>query len=108
MTDSNDKPNPETASESPAINHVALWAMITGIGGWVFYFTPTPLAIAAIVLGHIGLNQTKGTPGRNRAFAIAGLVLGYSGILLAILALMAALAIALPIIGMMFGGVIVP
>lgn len=96
------------ASDGPPINHVTLWAMITGIAGWVFFFTPTPFALIAVVLGHIGLVRTKGQSGRNRAFAVAGLVLGYSGIAFVVFAVLAALAFALPVLGMMFGGVIVP
>jgi hypothetical protein len=96
------------ASDGPPINHVALWAMITGIAGWVFFFTPTPFALVAVVLGHIGLVQTRGQSGQNRAFAVVGIVLGYSGIAFFALSLLASLAIVMPILGMLFGGVIVP
>lgn len=82
--------------------------MITGVLGWVFISTPTPFSLVAIVLGHIGLSQTKGKHGRNRAFAIAGLVLGYSGIALLVILLALTLAVTLPILPILFGGVPAP
>lgn len=44
----------------------------------MLWFIPAPFSVAAIVLGHVGLVQTKGQKGSNRGFAIAGLALGYA------------------------------
>ena len=41
-----------------------------------------------IILGHIGLSQIKSTGEQGRGFAIAGLVLGYLGILAGIVILL--------------------
>ena len=52
--------NSKTPVEAPVArtNQVSLWSMICGIAalsiGW---FIPAPFAIAAVVLGHIGLVQ---------------------------------------------------
>lgn len=67
--------------------------MITGIAaltvGWVI---PLPFGIAAVVLGHIGLNQVKKSGEQGRTYAITGLVTGYVsiaiGIVVAILAVL--------------------
>jgi hypothetical protein len=42
------------------------------------------LGLAGLVLGHVALVQTKRSGERGRGFAIAGLVLGYIGVLTAI------------------------
>jgi type IV pilus assembly protein PilA len=62
--------------------------------GVLFFFWPT--AIAAVILGHIALSDIKKSAGRlaGRGMAIAGLVLGYSG--LAIIPLLIIAAIAIP------------
>lgn len=78
-----EKAQPAVA-ETPAatkLNHVALWAMITGIAGLTIVWNfPAPWSIAAVILGHIGLSQVKRGNGHGRGYAIAGLVTGYVGI----------------------------
>lgn len=55
-------------------------AVASLICGILFFFVPT--AIAAIILGHLSLSNIRKAAGRltGRGMAIAGLVLGYSGI----------------------------
>jgi type IV pilus assembly protein PilA len=62
--------------------------------GLVFFFWPA--AIAAVVLGHIALSEIKKSAGRlaGRGLAISGLVLGYTG--LSIIPLLIVAAIAIP------------
>jgi len=81
-------------------NTLALISMIAGIVGWVFFLLTfcvswipvvnfcvapvgclTPLAwIAAVITGHIGLNQIKQTAEAGNGMAKAGLIMGYIGI----------------------------
>jgi len=62
--------------------------------GLVFFFWPAT-AIAAVVLGHIALSEIKKSAGRlaGRGLALAGLVLGYMGLSLIPLLVLAAIAI---------------
>ena len=57
---------------------VAVWALITGVvgilAGWCMFGLPS---IAAIILGHVGMSQTKSDQVKGRGMAVAGLVLGY-------------------------------
>jgi hypothetical protein len=94
------QPAAEATPATPAkINHVALWAMITGATGLTFgWMIPGPWSLAAVILGHIGLRQTKGTKGSNRGFAIAGIVTGYVGIAIALF-FIAAIIIAISVLG---------
>lgn len=70
----------------------ALASLVLGL----FFFLP-PSAIAAIVLGHISLSQIRKSAGRLKGdgLAIAGLVLGYMG-LVAIPFILIVAAIAIP------------
>lgn len=74
------------APVAPRTNPLALWSMITGIGGIAIgWFTPLPLSIAAIILGHIGLVQVKRTGEEGRSYALAGLIMGYVGFGIAVI-----------------------
>lgn len=62
----------------------------TGRAGWNPWAVMSPIVavvipaigtIAGIVLGHLGLSQTKKTGERGRGFAVAGLVIGYGSII---------------------------
>ena len=53
-----------------------------------FILSIVGISLVGIILGHIGLSQIKRTGEQGRAFAIAGLVLGYLGILAAIVILL--------------------
>jgi type IV pilus assembly protein PilA len=68
----------------------AMASLICGI-----FFPLFPLAVAAIVLGHLALSEIKKSGEKRKGdwMAIAGLVLGYSGALLVPLVLVAALVI---------------
>ena len=56
---------------------------------WMFWLG----SIAAVVLGHLALNQINRNPQQGgRGVAIAGLVIGYLGIALLILGIVAAIA----------------
>jgi uncharacterized protein YacL len=44
------------------------------------------ISLAAIITGHIALSQIKRTGEKGRGLAIAGLILGYAGLLFGILA----------------------
>lgn len=65
---------------------LAVWALASGIVGiligWCFLGLPS---IAAIVLGHMALEETKSGHVEGRGMAVAGLVMGYVTALPAIL-----------------------
>lgn len=69
----------------------AIASLVCGI---LFFFLPS--AIAAVVMGHLSLSDIRRSPGRlsGRGMAIAGLVLGYLG--LAVLPILIIAAIAIP------------
>jgi type IV pilus assembly protein PilA len=68
----------------------AIGSLVCGI---LFFFLPA--AIAAVVLGHLSLSETRQSAGRmaGRGMAIAGLVLGYLGLSFIPLLIIAAIAI---------------
>jgi hypothetical protein len=65
---------------------VAVWALVTGIvgvlAGWCLLGLP---CIAAVVLGHVALSQTKTDAVKGRGMAVAGLVLGYVALIPAVI-----------------------
>jgi len=66
---------------------------VLGICGFLFPFL---LSIAAIILGHLSLSEIKKSAGRvtGQGLAIAGLVLGYLGIVtIPVILIIAAIAI---------------
>ena len=68
-------PTPRPAVPSST---VAVWALVTGVVGVVFGWCLFGLpCVAAVVLGHVGLNQTRNDVRTGRGMAVAGLVLGY-------------------------------
>jgi type IV pilus assembly protein PilA len=70
----------------------AIASLICGLFMWIF-----PAAVAAIILGHVSISEIGRSAGRlkGRGMAIAGLVLGYAGLLFIPLILIIA-AIAIP------------
>jgi type IV pilus assembly protein PilA len=69
----------------------AIGSLICGIFFWLF-----PAAVAAVVLGHLSLSQIRKSAGRlkGEGMAIAGLVLGYTGVaVIPIVLIIAAIAI---------------
>jgi len=81
---------PPVAGEAPTSGK-AIASLVCGI--FTFFL---PAAIAAIILGHISLSDIRNSAGRigGKGIAIAGLVLGYLG--LTILPIMIVAAIAIP------------
>jgi hypothetical protein len=79
-------------SGPPESSGKALASLICGV---VFFFWPVT-AVAAVVLGHLALSDIKGSAGRiaGRGMAIAGLVMGYIGV--SIVPILIVAAIALP------------
>ena len=76
----------------PAPSTLNPWAVTSLVSGLValalFNFVPGPVvSILAVVSGHVALHQTGRAPAqqRGRGMAIAGLVLGYVTIALAVL-----------------------
>jgi uncharacterized protein DUF4190/uncharacterized protein DUF1707 len=65
-------------------NGLAIASLVTGVL-WMWWFG----SVVAVVLGHVALKQINASGGRQsgRGMAIAGLVLGYLGIIVAALAL---------------------
>ena len=81
---------PHVARDAP-INGKAIASLVCGI--FTFFL---PASIAAIILGHISLSEIRNAAGRigGRGIAITGLVLGYLG--LSIIPIMIVAAIAIP------------
>ena len=64
---------------------LAIASLVLGIV-WVYWIG----SILAVIFGHVALSQTKRDPNlRGRGMAIAGLVLGYVGIALLIIGILA-------------------
>jgi len=68
-------------------NALAIVSLVFGILGWTLL--PVLGIIVAIVTGHIGLNQIRRSNGaqQGEGLAIAGLILGYLGLALGLLAI---------------------
>ncbi len=67
-------------------SNVAVWALVTGIvglvSGWCLLGIP---CIAAVLLGHIGVSETRNNAKSGRGMAVAGLIMGYVGVLPAVI-----------------------
>lgn len=63
-------------------NVLAIASLISGIGA---IFVPILASIAAVILGHMSLNQIKQRNEEGKGMAIAGLILGYVGIAIGLL-----------------------
>lgn len=69
------------AGEPAAVDTaLARWAM--GLGLFSYFLDLPGVAIGAIVCGHMHLNRTTAGPGKERGFAITGLVAGYVTLLI--------------------------
>lgn len=68
---------------APKTNTLAIVALISGISAFVFL--PFIGSIAAIITGHMSLNQLKTSGENGRGLGLTGLILGYVGLGLAIL-----------------------
>jgi hypothetical protein len=77
---------PMTYAPARPSSTVSVWAIVLGIvgvfGGWCLFGLP---CIAAIILGHVGLADTKDGGKSGRGMAVTGLVTGYVMVLPAII-----------------------
>ncbi|MEU4643961.1 DUF4190 domain-containing protein [Micromonospora sp. NPDC023814] len=66
------------AVRPPLTSGTATASMVLGIlgvlGGWCLFGLP---CLLAVILGHIGLHETRNNAKSGRGMAVAGLVLGY-------------------------------
>lgn len=67
-------------------NTLAVVSMIASIVGFI-WILPVIGSIAGVVMGHISLSQIKRTNEKGRGMALAGLIVGYAGLVLAIVGL---------------------
>jgi hypothetical protein len=72
-------------SDQPRIparkSSAARWSVVLGILGWTL--CPLGGSIAAVVLGHVARNEMQSSPDlTGRGAAAAGLILGYSGLVM--------------------------
>lgn len=76
----------QAPTTQPQMNGMAIASLVLGIAGYVA--VPVVGWILAVVFGYIGKSQIDRSGGREsgRGFAIAGIVLGWVGIALALLA----------------------
>lgn len=72
------------AAPAPKTNTMAIAALISS------FF----ISLLGVILGHIALNQIKNTGEGGRGLAIAGLVIGYVGILAGIIVVIFSIAMA--------------
>ncbi|MFY9891634.1 MAG: DUF1707 and DUF4190 domain-containing protein [Streptosporangiaceae bacterium] len=80
--------------QADGINGLAAASLAFGIGQILFFL---PATIAAIVLGHRGRRQIRSTGERGDGLARAGLVLGYAGLVLELLAVLIVVLIVIAI-----------
>lgn len=76
-------PPPPQAQPRPGNNGFAVASLVLSLL-WLFGFG----SLLAVIFGHIALNQIKKTGELGQGFAIAGLVLGYIGLGIMVLALL--------------------
>ncbi len=73
-------------------NTLAIISLIASIAGIVILWGIG--SIAGVICGHISLSQIKKTGEQGRGMAIAGLIVGYAGIVLAIIGVIVAVALS--------------
>ena len=86
---------PATAYGQPPAaktNTLAIISLIASIAGIVILWGIG--SIAGVICGHISLSQIKKTGEQGRGMAIAGLIVGYAGIVLAIIGVIVAIALS--------------
>lgn len=74
------------AAPADRTNGLAVASVVCGVGQ---LFIPLPTAILAIVFGHVARGQISRTGEKGAGLALAGLVLGWAGVVLVIIALVA-------------------
>jgi len=81
---------PGTGAPATKTNVLAIVSLIASIAGIViFWFIGS---VVGVICGHISLNQIKRTREEGRGLAVAGLIVGYIGIALSIIAVIAIVA----------------
>ena len=73
-------------------NTLAIISLIASIAGIVILWGIG--SIAGVICGHISLSQIKKAGEQGRGMAIAGLIVGYAGIVLAIIGVIVAIALS--------------
>lgn len=92
-------PDPEYGPPVPVysqpgpINGMAIASLVSGIANFVFL--PGIAAVLAVIFGHMARGQIRRTGESGNGMAIAGLVLGYVGIALAVLGLLAVIIVVI-------------
>jgi len=86
-----------TGQDQSPITPLAIWALILGIASLVFCCLP--LAIPAIICGHLARSRIEQTPAAasGRGMAMAGLIMGYVSVVAFILACILGIITALTI-----------
>jgi hypothetical protein len=82
------KPQASISAQQPKNSLCAIWSLVLGL---LSIFCCGPLtSIPAIICGHIGLSNIKNSNGTlgGKGMCIAGIILGWVGILLAILSIL--------------------
>ncbi len=64
-------------------NALSIVSMISSIVGFI-WILPIIGSIAGVIMGHISLTQIKRTGEKGRGMALAGLIVGYAGLALAV------------------------
>jgi hypothetical protein len=73
---------------APTSNGFAVAALVLGILSLVLFFTiwlPFLLGVLAVIFGALGISRAKAMGGRQKGLAVAGLVCGIAGMLVAVL-----------------------
>jgi Domain of unknown function (DUF4190) len=76
-------------------NTLAIVSLVLGIASYVFL--PVVGAVAAIVTGHMARGQIKRTGEGGSGFALAGLILGYVHLVIAVIAIVVVVIVAVVI-----------
>lgn len=86
-----------TVQDQLPVAPLAIWALILGISSLVFCCLP--LAIPAIICGHLARSRIEQTPAAasGRGMAMAGLIMGYVSVVAFILACILGIVTALTI-----------
>jgi competence protein ComGC len=82
----------------PKTSALAVWSLVLGILSLVICLFAILAAIPGVICGHMALSRIKASGGAlaGQGLAIAGLITGYLGILLGLIAIPMVLAIAIP------------
>jgi hypothetical protein len=69
---------PQVVVQAPPSSSTATASMVLGIlgvlGGWCLFGIP---CVLAVILGHVGLHETRNGTKSGRGMAVTGLILGY-------------------------------